>query len=439
MTENGNERKRILDEWRRRIGRADEERPPEFLSSRMGTRKVSFGALLERIVADFNDEHQDDSAVLLDADTETEKLKLLLATVDYVLSVESISLASEEKAVIMRRAYAEIFGYGPLDALFADHTITTILIEGADRISVRRGHGELETRSAVFDDESHLRRIIARLLRDAGANFDPDEPIMEVGLAIEGRPIAVNLALPPVTLQISADIRVHPPELPTLSALVEAGVISQKASLLLDAIARSQNGFVIVGDTESGKTTLMSILAQLTDTKSLIAVERSGELRLPEGAERLVVQWKSEQSRLFSERVAEAVSSAPQAIILDEVRADEPEAIVPLLAGETAIRQMWIFRGPADTKRLTAALGMLARRADPAQGEVLLQSLYRKLPFVIGVRRFKGEIQLRSIAEWQFADDSMYPNLVELVSSDGVVVSGQRVLNELDLPDNYFA
>lgn len=444
-TNNGqSDNESMIEDLRRKHAKADEGREPEFLSGRLGTRMISRRALLERIITAFIDEHGRDSQVLREADTEAKRLKLVLATVDYVLAVESIQVQASEKAEIIRQTYSELFTYGALDALLDDERVTTILLEGADKVSVRYGHGELTSLNPIFDDESHLRNVVRRLLRDAGTDFQDDQPLMEVGLIHNDKRIAVNVALPPITFQVTVDIRVHQSTLPTLDDLVETGVMTEKAKTLINAIAKSPHGIVIVGDTESGKTTLLSILANLIMQSDFATVERAGELRIADDIPRYIAQWgRVDESPLitFGEQLQQCLDNSPKIIVIDEVRADEAPAIRPLLANDDVPRQIWAFRGTSMTTRLVSALGMLARRADPSQSEVLVRKLYERLPFVIAVKRNKTGLHLSSISEWQFPDGAEYPDFVELMAQDweGLELTGKRPIKALDLEESFWA
>lgn len=444
-TQNGQpqEESPLFDDLHRKNAKADEGREPEFLSGRLGTRMISHRALLERIIAEFVDEHGRDSQALLKADTEAKRLKLVLATVDYVLAVESVQVESGEKAEIIRRTYSELFTYGALDAFLEDERVTTILLEGADKVSVRYGHGDLIALNPIFDDESHLRNVVRRLLLDAGTDFQDEQPLMEVGLIHNMKRIAVNLALPPITFQTIVDIRVHQTTLPTLDDLVASGMMTNKAKDLLIAIAKSPHGFVIVGDTESGKTTLLSVISNFLDQSKVSSVERAGELHLSEDVSRYIVQWgRTDESPpiTFGEQIQHSLNNHPNTLLIDEIRADEAPAIRPLLINDEYPRQIWTFRGTATATRLISALGMLARRADPSQGESLVRALYERLPFVITLKRRKTAIHLHSISEWQFPVDAEYPNFVELMGQDwdGLVITGKRPIKSLDLDDTFW-
>jgi Flp pilus assembly CpaF family ATPase len=431
-----------LDDWGDFRKDADKGREPELLPGQMGRRLVSTQALLERIEKAFIEEYADHSPILEEADTPTKRLKLVLGTVDYVLAVESIQLSGDEKAKLIGKAYSNLFGYGPLDPLFLDERVTTISLDGPNKASVRYGHGDLVSVGPIFQDEGHLRRILRRLLIDAGADLRDDQPFIETGLNVDGRPVCINLISPPLAFDFNADIRVHPQNVPSFSNLVESGFLTAKAVTFLKALAQSPHGFVIVGDTESGKTTLLSALAQfLPNPHQAISVERAGELRLPQSVKRLMTIWpsKNEPGTSFGAQIGVALAQKPDSLILDEVRADEPETIAPLLREVDSPRQIWSFRGPFDAKRLRNALSMLARRADFAQGEAMVDAMYHRLAFVLTVWRVRGQIKLYSVAEWQFRN-SDYPDYVLLMKSeDGELkLTGERPALPLDLPDDFW-
>lgn len=391
-------------------------RLPKMVEGRRGTRLYSIAALVERVIDQFEQEHGTESSALREAETAAQRLRLILDSANYVLAVESVSLTPDEKAEVINRSYSELFGYGPLDSLFADERITTISIKGSDQVAVRYGHGDLVSLGMLFDDEEHLQRVIARLLMDADAQYREDVGIIETGLNVGARPVSLHLVLPPYTMELNADIRLHPTQPPKLDDLVASEFMSQEAANLLVQIMASPYGVVIAGESESGKTTLLGALAHLLPSEGMIAVERAGELHLPQDVERLRAEWAVDavMGITYGEQIEIALAQNPAVILLDEVRADEPDTIAPLLESEESPRQIWTVQGAPDAKRLQSALGMLARRARPGMNEDLVHALYERLPFVVTVARIRGRLQLFSIAEWQSRVDTDYPDYVML-------------------------
>lgn len=396
---------------------ADSRREPQLVAARAGTRMYSLAALQECIEADFLDEYHDGSDALAEADTPAKRLRLILETANYVLGVESVSLGAEQKAHLIERIHANLFGYGVLDAYLLDERVTTIAIHGAAHIAVRYEHGELVNTGAVFDDEAQLRRIIGRLLADAGAELRDDEPIVETGLKVRGRPLSLSVVAPPITPYFHVDMRLHPLTAPTFTDLCQQGWMTDEAANLLRAIAKSQHGFIVVSESEGGKTTLLNALVDLIPCQKMILVERSGELRGNNAAERLMPRWGKgdEDTITFGQQIDHALERGADVLILDEIRADEPLMILPLLAYEQTPRQVWAVRGVTDAKRLQSGMGMLARRSNMARSEEMVAAFYERLPFVITVRNIQNRLQVFSIAEWQSRVDSDYPDYVMLM------------------------
>ncbi|MGB1286250.1 MAG: ATPase, T2SS/T4P/T4SS family [Aggregatilineales bacterium] len=426
----------------------DQEKSPAFIAARPG-RMVSFAGLIERIIEQFQDEYGEEGAAVRDA-TDSERRKLLRDVADYVIGVESVQLSREDLLSILQTGYSDIFGYGTLDNLFADPTITTIALEGSNKVSVRYQPGtELVALDAIFEDIQQMRRMMQRLVRDSGATLSEDIPVLEVGLTVAKRPVCLNLAMPPFVIHPTADIRLHPETSITLDKLIDDDYLTPDAATFLRALVISEHGFIIVGDTESGKTTLLSALMQhLASDMKIVSVERAGELRLPENAVRHTVQWAVENDEddssieeiSFGDCIEKALTDAPDCLVLDEVRADEPKSIAPLLNNNDVPRQIWSFRGSVMPMRIRSSLAQLARMAYPAQPEGSVHGLYTRLPFIVIVQRRRGYIRLRGIAEWQFSENTDYPDFVELMSvEDGTLQkTGQSASLALDLPDNFW-
>lgn len=416
------------------------------VQSRPG-RMVSLKGLVERVIEQFNNEFAHDTPAFLEADTPAKKRGLVRDVAEYIFSVESVMLSPHEKADILQTVYSETCGFGGLDALFADERVTTILVEGKDALSARYAPaGDIVPLVPIFDDMRHLRRIMTRLLAHGSAEMRPDMPIMEVGLRVNHRPVCVNIVFPPYASELTADIRVHALEVPTLSDWVMMGYMDEKAKAILEALVISPHGFVIVGDTESGKTTLLATLAHLLpQPQRTITVERAGECQLPAGMAQKVVQWAiGEQLGVsFAERIQEALAENPACLLVDEVRADEADAITPLLSEGELPRQIWTFRGASDSKRIRSALSILARLADKAHPESAVNVLYQRLPFVVILKRRKGNLHLIEVAEWQYPHPQAdYPNYVPLLTLDwqtqATRLTGNQPMRDLALGADFW-
>lgn len=378
---------------------------PHFLEAQHGRRKISFSAAIERICEQFRGEYPPNTPPMLEAQTRLARLQLLLPVVEYMVGVESLTLTDDERAALVESVYSEVFGLSVLDPLINDPAITTITLDGDQKISVRYGHGELEPLDILFEDNAHFKEVIGRLLQRAGVRLLEEMPLIEAGfLAESGRFVSMTVAAPPTTLTLSMDIRVHPAAPPTLEQLISRKTLDEKTAQFLQALMQSDYGVMLIGQPESGKTmTLSALLAELPDAQAGIAVERTGELHLPQGMASVVPRWsagRDDDGITFGEQIEAQLANSPQLIVLDEVRSDEPHTIAALLRVENPPRLIWSLRGATNTKRLYAALSMLAQRADTFNGEQLVHNLFERMPFVLFVRRFDGKIQLSELGEW---------------------------------------
>jgi pilus assembly protein CpaF len=282
-------------------------------------------------------------------------------------------------------------------------------------------------------------------VRHAGAELRPDIPVMEVGLLVGERPVNVNVAVPPYVNEISADIRVHPAVPPTLADFVAQGYMDERAATFLYTLARSEHGVLVVGDTESGKTTLLGALAQAMPehTRTTALVERSAVLRLPGQAARYAVRWPQgeDQGQTFAECIQEAVGSRPKLLMLDEIRGEDAEALMPLLGDDAPQRQIWAFRGSPEARRIRSALGMLARMADRAAPEAAVYAVHERLPFVVILKRRRGDIRLIELGEWVWSVGSSSPDYASFLemSWDEPRWTGRKPARALNLPPDFWA
>lgn len=376
---------------------------------------VSTKGLLERIVEQVRAE-ADDARLM--AASPTEQRTLIRDVAQYVINVENVVLSMAEQARLIQQATSELLGYGVLDPLLQDEQITTVLIDGLDGVAVRRGPGsELEAVPNVFDDHGHLRRTVDRLLLSANVSPTQQLPIVETGLVLYGRRASLNVALPPFVAQVRVDIRLHGRTARTFNDWEQLGIVSPRARTLLQQLAESSHGLMVVGDTESGKTTLLNMLSQHLKT-SWAVIERAPELHVDPSMPRLTVRYPDSagEGRSLVQLVQDALAMNPEALLLDEVRADEPEAIAPLLL-DAAPRQLWTFRGTPEPKRMKAALTILVQRATGGRYEEALSALFERLPFVVMLKRRRGSLRLVEIAEWQQVGDGIA--LVSLLRAEG--------------------
>ncbi len=382
---------------------------PKFLTE---NARVTMAALRERVELQFSAETAARADIIRDLD-EAGRHDLIRELVDYVLTVEAITLSRGERLIVLNTLYKDLFSLGPLDPYLSDETITEIKIDGPDKVYLRHGSGDLTPKETHFDDQLHMERVIERTLAMAGAELSEREPLLEVGVTFAERPARLTVALPPVSPTMHASLRLHPKKALILADLVAAERLDESASRLLRTILRAGYGLMIVGDAGAGKTTLLqSLLSSVSDNS--VVVERASELQIPDQISRLTVipPAEGQDPVAYSEQIVKALDilhkqsdSERGWLVLDEVRFDESAAMWQALTADHAPRCLWTFRGGIDPLRLRTAFGMSVRRAQQGIEQASIYSaLLERLPFVVRLVRREGKLKVIGIAEWQSTD-----------------------------------
>lgn len=190
----------------------------------------------------------------------------------------SVPLNKTERDKLIKEIIQEAKGFGPLDPLLEDPTISDILVNGAKNIYVEK-NGKLYKTSIVFKDNNHLKNIIERIVSKIGRRIDEKSPMVDARLADGSR---VNAIIPPLALDgPSLSIRRFKADAGTMDSLLKWGSISKEMAEVLEAAVAARCNIVISGGTGAGKTTLLnSLSAKIPPGERIITIEDSAELSL---------------------------------------------------------------------------------------------------------------------------------------------------------------
>src|SRR6266542_2009991 len=118
-------------------------------------------------------------------------------SVEQELSADRTPLTREEQGRLVREIVDDIIGYGPLEPLLEDDSVSEVMVNGYDQIYVERG-GRLEATEAAFLDNAHLMRIIEKIVSQVGRRIDESSPMVDARLPDGSR---VNAIIPPLSLR----------------------------------------------------------------------------------------------------------------------------------------------------------------------------------------------------------------------------------------------
>jgi len=241
------------------------------------------------------------------------------------LDAESHPLTTEERERIVREVQDEVFGFGPLEPLLQDPTVSDILVNGPHSVFVERG-GRLEPTAARFQNSEHLMRIIEKIVSAVGRRVDEMNPMVDARLADGSR---VNAIIPPLALDgPSLSIRRFAVDPLNADDLVEIGTLTQPIVELLDAIVGSRLNVLISGGTGSGKTTLLNVVSGfIPESERIVTIEDSAELQLKQAH---VVRLETRPESIEGkgkigqrELVINSLRMRPDRIVIGEVRGGE--------------------------------------------------------------------------------------------------------------------
>lgn len=252
-------------------------------------------------------------------------LEFVRENVQRHVSQKRLPLNHLESEMLAHDAVSELIGFGPLQTLVDDDEVDDIVVNGPARIFVER-RGQMSTAPVRFVDNSHVVRIIQRILAPLGRRIDESTPMVDARLPDGSR---VNAVIPPIALDgPSISIRKFRKSPLTAADLLEKGSLNQPILDFLKHAVNSRHSTMVLGGTGSGKTTFLNLISQWIPTSErIITIEDAAELRLHhEHVVRLETRPENlEGKNRVSARdlVRNALRMRPDRIIVGEIRGDE--------------------------------------------------------------------------------------------------------------------
>jgi pilus assembly protein CpaF len=229
------------------------------------------GHLLTRIIADLDPK--------LDIARSDELRRSIEELFNRFLAEEpDVVLGRVERAKLLTQLTAEIMGLGPLEPLLNDNSIDEIMVNGPSMIYIER-HGKIERVPARFDSDTHVNRIIDRIVAPLGRRVDEGQPFVDARLPDGSR---VNVIIPPLALNgPTITIRKFAKIPLTSEDLIKRGTFSNEFNEFMKACVRARLNIIVSGGTGTGKTTLLNIFSSfIPNDERIITIEDAAELQL---------------------------------------------------------------------------------------------------------------------------------------------------------------
>jgi pilus assembly protein CpaF len=339
-------------------------------------------------------------------------------------------ISRDDRERLVREIASDILGHGPLERLLADDSVTEIMVNGPYDIWIER-QGRLYETNVRFNDDSHLRRIINKMVAQVGRRIDESSPMVDARLPDGSR---VNAIIPPLSLSGAlVTIRKFSRKRLDLQELVNFKTLSADTVDFLCRCIQAQLNILISGGTGSGKTTMLNALsAALSDTERIVTIEDAAELQL---SQKHVLRLEARPKNIegqgeipIRDLVRNSLRMRPDRIIVGEVRG--PEALDMLQAMNTGHDGSLCTvhaNAPRDALARIETMVLMAGFELPIRA--IRQQVASALDLIVHLERLEdGSRRVTAITEVQRMESDVitmqdiYSFKVEQVTKDRVVI-----------------
>jgi pilus assembly protein CpaF len=260
-----------------------------------------------------------------DLDRTPEVLDMLSQRLADIYEASDLDLPDRVRQKLFRDVVNEIVGYGPIEPLLADSSVSEVMVNGPDLVYAER-NGKLVKTTLRFEDNDHVLRIVNRIIRPLGRRVNRKSPAVDARLPDGSR---VNAIIPPCAIDgPSITIRKFAEDKLTVDDLIEFGSLTAEMAEFLEACVGARLNIVVSGGTGSGKTTLLNILSSfIGGGQRIVTIEDSAELQLHQEH---VVRLESQPpdpdgsgEMTIRELVKNSLRMRPDRIVVGEVRGAE--------------------------------------------------------------------------------------------------------------------
>ncbi|MCI9662599.1 MAG: CpaF family protein [Lachnospiraceae bacterium] len=231
-----------------------------------------------------------------------------------------------EKAFLIDQIFSSIRGFGLLDTIINDDSVTEVMINGPKEIFIEKS-GKLTALEEHFESEEKLQDIIQRIVALAGREVNQANPIVDTRLPDGSR---VNVVLPPISLKGPiVTIRKFSKEPMTVEKLIQYKSITPQIAEVLKLLVRAKYNIFICGGTGSGKTTFLNAISNfIPSDERVITIEDSAELQIANVDNLVSLETRNANTAgvgavTIRDLIKSALRMRPDRIVVGEVRGAE--------------------------------------------------------------------------------------------------------------------
>src|SRR5438309_185488 len=311
--------------------------------------------------------------------------------VERLCDTENPLLNRMERERLIDEVLDETFGFGQLEVLLKDPTISDILVNGPYKVYVER-RGKLEKTDVKFRDNEHLLQIIDRIVSKVGRRVDETSPMVDARLPDGSR---VNAIIPPLALDgCSMSIRRFGSNPLKLEDLLNYKAFTPEMAMLMEAAIKARLNVIISGGTGSGKTTLLNTLSSfIPHDERVITIEDAAELQLQQDhVVRLETRPPNIEGKgavLCRDLVRNALRMRPERIIIGECRGGESlDMLQAMNTGHSGSMTTLHANTPRDAQARLETMIMMAGMELPIKA--MRQQISSAVDLIVQANRLQG-------------------------------------------------
>ena len=311
--------------------------------------------------------------------------------VERLCDTENPLLNRMERERLIDEVLDETFGFGPLEMLLKDPTVSDILVNGPHKVYVER-RGKLEKTEVKFRDNDHLMQIIDRIVSKVGRRVDETSPMVDARLPDGSR---VNAIIPPLALDgPSLSIRRFGANPLKLEDLLNFKAFTPEMAMLMEACIKARLNVLISGGTGCGKTTLLNTLsAFIPHDERIVTIEDAAELQLQQDH---IVRLETRPPNIEGkgqvttrDLVRNALRMLPERIIIGECRGGESlDMLQAMNTGHSGSMTTLHANTPRDAQARLETMIMMAGMELPIKA--MRQQISSAVDLIIQANRLQG-------------------------------------------------
>lgn len=320
-----------------------------------------------------------------------------------VMADENLLYGSAQRTALLEWIWADILGYGPLEPLLEDETVTEVMANGPSDVYVER-YGLIERTAVTFQDDLHLMRIIDRIVSPLGRRVDESTPMVDARLPNGYR---VNATIPPLSLDgplLTIRKFAHTPY--TSQDLIANGTLTPQIVAFLRACVEARINMIISGGTGTGKTTLLNVVsAFIPSNERIVTIEDTAELQLKQ--EHVVrteyrppnIEGRGEVT--IRQLVINSLRMRPDRIIVGEARGGEAlDMLQAMNTGHDGSLTTIHSNSPRDTLRRVETMVLMAGMDLPLKA--IREQLSSAIDLIVHMERLRdGTRKVVQVSEVQ--------------------------------------